>query len=549
MHLDEALVAPEDAATPQQPGARDGRGQNERPPAPGSAMQETIAQPVLDVEYTWQAYDFLSPLVLDLAAAMSGFKRRRHDEPFTYCDLGCGNAVTLNVLAGCFPNGAFYGADLNPRHIENGERTAEIAGIDNLHLFAKSFEEMLDADIPQMDYIVVHGVMSWVDDVTRRQVTAFAERFLKPDGLLFASYNAAPGWSRHIPIREFLKTLAARQNGDSRTRMARARNMLRMLSSKELPYFKSVPDAQSFVELLCDRDLTYMAHEFLNDAWRPLTFSEVCDVFSGADLAFCGTTDHERRINGEALRKQLRFGEPEPRGQEPADVENDEALISLLLNERFRRDVFCRRSYLSERAETPQFDDWVFGGDLPLLANGPNAEALKKGDAGRLAKALAQGDRTAAAVQADPALATTPAQFESHLKSLLAAGLAQPFAKPAIATEVSKEPDARYRLISPLNRFILTERLLKEKRISIVAPVLGASFNLSATIALLLLAADQAPLGEMGAWAEAELEKRGAQITPNDHTPVETSPLKAEAGRFIEQRLEMFVRLGVLERA
>ena len=78
-----------------------------------------------------------------------------------WCDLGCGQGITAVVPAATHPQGLFYGIDLMPAHIEHARSLAAAAHVTNVHFHSADFAT--DLELPACDYIVAHGVYSWVD--------------------------------------------------------------------------------------------------------------------------------------------------------------------------------------------------------------------------------------------------------------------------------------------------------------------------------------------------------------------------------------------------
>jgi len=80
---------------------------------------------VTDTAYVAEYYADHAPTHMNLTCAFNGFKPRPLDEPFTWCDYGCGNGVTANVLAACYPHAQFYGVDFMNTHIRTAETMAK----------------------------------------------------------------------------------------------------------------------------------------------------------------------------------------------------------------------------------------------------------------------------------------------------------------------------------------------------------------------------------------------------------------------------------------
>lgn len=116
-----------------------------------------------DTPYTWGYYGELSPIFLNYVCALNGHYPVPIEKEFSYCELGCDFGVTTNGLAQLFPQGQFTGIDFNEKHIDAAHELAEESGISNVDFKALDFNELAAANLPQYDFIVLHGVYSWVD--------------------------------------------------------------------------------------------------------------------------------------------------------------------------------------------------------------------------------------------------------------------------------------------------------------------------------------------------------------------------------------------------
>src|SRR5437588_546306 len=143
----------------------------------------------------------LAPAWLDHVALVAGVEPPVRQNGFVWCDLGCGQGVTAAILAATHPSGMFYGIDAMPVHIDHARRLAAAAAVANLELHAVDFAAAIDLDLPQFDYIVAHGVYTWIGPETQCAVRRFIDRRLKPGGLVHPSYKPMPGSNRSAPRR------------------------------------------------------------------------------------------------------------------------------------------------------------------------------------------------------------------------------------------------------------------------------------------------------------------------------------------------------------
>ena len=149
---------------------------------------------VVDTTYADTFFRELSPTWLNYVAALNGVAPRAADLPFRYLELGCGFGTSAIVHAAAHPAGEFHACDLNEVHICAARSHASRLGVDNVHFHAQAFDALLAAGLPSLDFIVLHGVYSWIDSPTRDIVLQLISRLLLPGGLVYVSYNALPGW-------------------------------------------------------------------------------------------------------------------------------------------------------------------------------------------------------------------------------------------------------------------------------------------------------------------------------------------------------------------
>ena len=242
---------------------------------------------VVDEPYTWSFFHFQSPPLLSYVARLNGVPAMSPDTPFTYCELGCGNGVTSNLLADALPQGEFYAMDFNPEHIVNSQHFSKAGNLANVHCIESSFANLLTSDLPKFDYITLHGVYSWISEGIRQEILQFLDVFLKPGGLVYVSYNALPGWAELLPIWKIFHNYTRNLQTDSLNKARIGLKHLAYLRDNHAPYFRN-PEVTKYVDRLLARDLRYVAHEFCNDFFEPLYFSDVAADMNHIGLEYVG---------------------------------------------------------------------------------------------------------------------------------------------------------------------------------------------------------------------------------------------------------------------
>jgi len=243
---------------------------------------------VIDVDYIPGFYAQMAPASLRHVAALNRLRPPAVADGFRYLELGCGLGRSLTTLAAANPAGRFTGVDINARHTAAIEAEVAAAGLDNVRVITADFADLPD-DAGSFDIIAMHGVWSWVSPRVRQDVLAIAERRLAPGGLFLVSYNARPGWAHLQPIKGILQQYAALRAGDSRQRVSDALAYLVFIRDRQAKYFEDNPRAAAYVDALLKQDVSYLAHEYLNEHWTSFYFADVAAAFRGAGLAYAGS--------------------------------------------------------------------------------------------------------------------------------------------------------------------------------------------------------------------------------------------------------------------
>ena len=301
-----------------------------------------------DVAYTGEFHDHLAPAWLDYIAAINGYATRPLDRHFTWCDLGCGKGITSLLLAATHPQGEFHATDLNPAHIEYAERLRSAAAVDNLKLRAQSFAETLQSDLPAFDFIVLHGVYSWVPDTAREEIHRLLRTKLKPGGLAMVSYNAMPGWAALQPIRQMMHDYAQTIPGDSIAKARAAYAYVEALAKSGAGYFASAPAAAAHLQEIAAQDIRYVAHEYITSHAEPFYVAQVARAMSSTGLSFAGSMTAVENYIDWIVPSQLRG----LAGAAPDRVMS-ETHLDFVANTRFRRDLFTAQPPRARPASVP----------------------------------------------------------------------------------------------------------------------------------------------------------------------------------------------------
>jgi methyltransferase-like protein len=143
-------------------------------------------------------------------------------------ELGCGDGGNLIPLAYQYPDSVFLGVDLSARAIEIGQKAVARLGLRNIDLRALDITEMTPAD-GQFDYIVGHGVYSWVPPHVRAKMLSIFRNNLARQGVAYVSYNCHPG-SYLRDLARSIMLYHVRDNSDPQQRVQQGRTLLQIIA-------------------------------------------------------------------------------------------------------------------------------------------------------------------------------------------------------------------------------------------------------------------------------------------------------------------------------
>jgi SAM-dependent methyltransferase len=119
-------------------------------------------------------------------------------------ELGCASGANLIPAALRMPGARFLGIDLAPRQIEAGQRRIAALGLTNVELRTAHLRDV-GAELGTFDYVIAHGLFSWVSAPVQDEVLRVCGERLAPDGVAYVSYNTLPGWHADLKLREMLQ--------------------------------------------------------------------------------------------------------------------------------------------------------------------------------------------------------------------------------------------------------------------------------------------------------------------------------------------------------
>lgn len=291
---------------------------------------------VADITYTHGYYSELNPQRLKLAFLAAG---HAFPEAGAACELGFGQGVSTNVHAAASLT-QWYGTDFNPSQAGYAQELAAASGA-HARLFDESFEEFCRRpDLPDFDFIGLHGIWSWISDANRQVIADFIRRKLKVGGVVYISYNTQPGWAPIAPLRDLL-TEHAQVMGTPGSgivpRIDAALEFAGKLAESGARYMRAYPQVAERLATLKTQNRAYLAHEYFNQDWVPMSFAKMAGWLGEAKLSYVASAnyvDHVPAVNLTSEQQALL--------REVPDRMFRETVRDFMVNQQFRKDYWVR---------------------------------------------------------------------------------------------------------------------------------------------------------------------------------------------------------------
>ena len=308
-------------------------------------------------------------------------------------EIGCSDGSNLMPMAYGLPRSTFVGIDPSGRQIAMGHANLQAFGPANVELLVADVREIVNWD-RQFDYIVCHGVFSWVPDDVRDAILAASRRLLAPNGIAYISYNVLPGFHFRAATREMMRFHTARfEDPIQRAEQGRALMNFLVESTGHLgdgrsslgAYHIMLKEEQEMVAGLSD---SYVVHEHLAEHNQAYYFHEFAALAGSHDLQYLGDSTFPTMMLAD-LPQKTRDNIQAVAGTQMAL----EQYRDFVTNRTFRKTLLCRddtvihRQITAERIARLTFrerigrgpsQDWRIGtiAGSRLKVSDPNAQEL-----------------------------------------------------------------------------------------------------------------------------------------------------------------------------
>ncbi len=191
-------------------------------------------------------------------------------------ELGCAGGGNLIPMAQYYPHSEFIGIDLSREQVREANSVIRELDLQNI-----TIEQMdltaFDGEIGEFDFIIAHGIFSWVPYAVQESIFEICSKCLSPNGVAFISYNTFPGWHLRGMVRD-LMLYHTRDSVTPEDRIGKSKGFLRFLTenlaSGNEPYPHFLKEELVRLE---ERSDSYLYHEHLEENNTPIYFFQFID--------------------------------------------------------------------------------------------------------------------------------------------------------------------------------------------------------------------------------------------------------------------------------
>ncbi|WP_069637184.1 class I SAM-dependent methyltransferase [Campylobacter pinnipediorum] len=240
-------------------------------------------------EMTYKSNPFTqcSPLKLEACAKLLSLDAKP-SENAKILEIGCSFGGNLIPFSLHNPNATIVGIDLSREQIKQGKEIVSNLELQNLELICGDItkaDEIL-AKYGKFDYIICHGVYSWVPDFVKEAILKTIKDYLAKNGVAYVSYNVYPGWKFKEVIKDYMQ-FVSKDKITAKEKLKIAKNGLDIYEN----YLQNSQRLESKISLEWTKkikgfDDSYMAHEYLETINDPFYFRDFANDLSKHSLEY-----------------------------------------------------------------------------------------------------------------------------------------------------------------------------------------------------------------------------------------------------------------------
>ncbi|MEP6901275.1 MAG: class I SAM-dependent methyltransferase [Actinomycetota bacterium] len=261
-------------------------------------------------------------------------------------ELGCGNGSNLISHAFNLPNATFVGVDLAENHIIDAKKSAEILNLQNVEFYQMDVMEMSVAEFGKFDYVIAHGLFSWVPDFVRGRILALYREFLEENGVGYISYNAFPGAHHRQMVQKMLR-FHSKHFAEPLEKVGKSISFLAFLAENATEKEIFAPILQAELKRHFEHDAADIFHDDLSDINQAFYFHEFAELLKQNNLQYLAEAELH------AMGTQSLSSEAREFIESLDDIIEKEQYLDFFRGRIFRQTLFCREEIAVKRNPEP----------------------------------------------------------------------------------------------------------------------------------------------------------------------------------------------------
>ena len=253
-------------------------------------VQQTIYS---ELGYKSMPFPYTTPATLEAYAALVGISA---PNPKTARVLELGATYGGNIISQALfnPDATFVGIELSQEQVEKGNEVIANAGLINVSLIQSDIAS-IGSEIGTFDYIIAHGVYSWVDDGVKDALLRLIDEHLAEDGIAYISYNTYPGWHTMEEVRQLMMfSNRDKAQFNHKEKVLHGKTIGSIVGSQILKYDNLKERNSKFLGALrsvMQKDEYYVGHDHLEPNNDPVYFYQFNDHLEAHNLAYLCDAD------------------------------------------------------------------------------------------------------------------------------------------------------------------------------------------------------------------------------------------------------------------
>ena len=253
-------------------------------------VQQTIYS---ELGYKSMPFPYTTPATLEAYAALVGISA---PNPKNARVLELGATYGGNIISQALfnPDATFVGIELSQEQVEKGNEVIANAGLTNVSLVQSDIAS-IGSEIGTFDYIIAHGVYSWVDDDVKDALLRLIDEHLVEDGIAYVSYNTYPGWHTMEEVRQLMMfSNRDKAQFNHKEKVLHGKTIGSIVGSQILKYDNLKERNSKFLGALrsvMQKDEYYVGHDHLEPNNDPVYFYQFNDHLGAHNLSYLCDAD------------------------------------------------------------------------------------------------------------------------------------------------------------------------------------------------------------------------------------------------------------------